>query len=250
MSLAGILLPFTGQGGLFLVNALTFFAVIAGVALMRSAEFHRLAAAERQPGAIREGLRYVLRTPWLLVVLALSLVLGSLGRNYQVTMAAMSAGPLAAGAGGYGLLSTVFAVGTVAGGLLTASRPRLSIRLLLIAAFAISVLQALSGLMPSLATFAGAMLPIAAGAILVDTAVSARAQLDSPDAMRGRVIAAVGMVGAASGALGGTFGPRAALHAGGVACVAATLLAALTLARLTRRPVSRPITLSPVLENA
>ncbi|MET8000248.1 MFS transporter [Nonomuraea glycinis] len=258
MSLAGALLPFTGQGGLFLVNALTFFAVIAGVALMRPAEFHRLAAAERQPGAIREGLRYVLRTPWLLVVLALSLVLGSLGRNYQVTMAAMSAGPLAAGAGGYGLLSTVFAIGTVAGGFLTASRPRLSIRLLLIAAFAISLLQALSGLMPSLATFAGAMLPIAAGAILVDTAVSARAQLDSPDAMRGRVIAAVGMVGAASGALGGpalgwlsdAFGPRAALHAGGVACLAATLLAALTLARLARRPVSRPITLRPALENA
>ncbi|WP_327105471.1 MFS transporter [Nonomuraea glycinis] len=258
MSLAGVLLPFTGQGGLFLVNALTFFAVIAGVALMRPAEFHRLAAAERQPGAIREGLRYVLRTPWLLVVLALSLVLGSLGRNYQVTMAAMSAGPLAAGAGGYGLLSTVFAIGTVAGGFLTASRPRLSIRLLLIAAFAISLLQALSGLMPSLATFAGAMLPIAAGAILVDTAVSARAQLDSPDAMRGRVIAAVGMVGAASGALGGpalgwlsdAFGPRAALHAGGVACLAATLLAALTLARLARRPVSRPITLRPALENA
>ncbi len=258
MSLAGVLLPFTGQGGLFLVNALTFFAVIAGVALMRPAEFHRLAAAERQPGAIREGLRYVLRTPWLLVVLALSLVLGSLGRNYQVTMAAMSAGPLAAGAGGYGLLSTVFAIGTVAGGFLTASRPRLSIRLLLIAAFAISLLQALSGLMPSLSTFAGAMLPIAAGAILVDTAVSARAQLDSPDAMRGRVIAAVGMVGAASGALGGpalgwlsdAFGPRAALHAGGVACLAATLLAALTLARLARRPVSRPITLRPALENA
>ncbi|GGP09816.1 MFS transporter [Nonomuraea glycinis] len=258
MSLAGVLLPFTGQGGLFLVNALTFFAVIAGVALMRPAEFHRLAAAERQPGAIREGLRYVLRTPWLLVVLALSLVLGSLGRNYQVTMAAMSAGPLAAGAGGYGLLSTVFAIGTVAGGFLTASRPRLSIRLLLIAAFAISLLQALSGLMPSLATFAGAMLPIAAGAILVDTAVSARAQLDSPDAMRGRVIAAVGMVGAASGALGGAalgwlsdaFGPRAALHTGGVACLAATLLAALTLARLARRPVSRPITLRPALENA
>jgi MFS family permease len=258
MSLAGVLLPFTGQGGLFLVNALTFFAVIAGVALMRPAEFHRLAAAERQPGAIREGLRYVLRTPWLLVVLALSLVLGSLGRNYQVTMAAMSAGPLAAGAGGYGLLSTVFAIGTVAGGFLTASRPRLSIRLLLMAAFAISLLQALSGLMPSLATFAGAMLPIAAGAILVDTAVSARAQLDSPDAMRGRVIAAVGMVGAASGALGGpalgwlsdAFGPRAALHAGGVACQAATQLAARTQARLHRPPVRPPITQRPALETA
>ncbi|WP_336213375.1 MFS transporter [Nonomuraea sp. LPB2021202275-12-8] len=258
MSLAGMLLPFTGQGGLFVANAVTFFAVIAAVAAMRSSEFHELATAERQPGAIKEGLRYVLRTPWLLVVLALSLVLGSLGRNYQVTMAAMSAGPLAAGAGGYGLLSTVFAVGTVIGGFVTASRPRLSIRLLLITAFAISVLQALSGLMPSLATFAGAMVPIAAGAILVDTAVSARAQLDSPDAMRGRVIAAVGMVGAASGALGGpvlgwlsdTFGPRPALHAGGVVCVAATLLAAVALTRFSRQPATQPNALRPVLENA
>ncbi|MGW0479834.1 MFS transporter [Nonomuraea sp. NPDC003214] len=272
MSIAGVMLPVTGQGGLFVINAVTFFAVIAAVAAMRASEFHELESAEREPGAIAAGLRYVLRTPWLLVMLALSLVLGSLGRNYQVTMAAMSAGPLEGGAGGYGLLSTVFAVGTVVGGVITASRARLTLRLLLGSALAISVLQALSGLLPTLPAFAVAMLPIAAGAILVDTTVSARAQLDSPDAMRGRVIAAVGMVGAASGALGGpvlgrlsdAFGPRAALEAGGVACVAATLLAALAFARLARRPAPAPArqpalqpvrpasarTLNPVLENA
>ncbi|MEV4217997.1 MFS transporter [Nonomuraea sp. NPDC049725] len=272
MSIAGVMLPVTGQGGLFVINAVTFFAVIAAVAAMRASEFHELESGAREPGAIAAGLRYVLRTPWLLVMLALSLVLGSLGRNYQVTMAAMSAGPLEGGAGGYGLLSTVFAVGTVVGGVITASRARLTLRLLLVSALAISVLQALSGLLPTLPAFAVAMLPIAAGAILVDTTVSARAQLDSPDAMRGRVIAAVGMVGAASGALGGpvlgwlsdAFGPRAALEAGGVACVAATLLAAVAFARLARRPAPAPApqrapqpvrpaparTLNPVLENA
>ncbi|TMR23653.1 MFS transporter [Nonomuraea turkmeniaca] len=258
MSLAGALLPVTGNAGLFVINAASFFVVIAGVAAMRREEFHQLAAAEQQPGAVLEGLRYVVRTPWLLVVLALWFVSGSVGRNYQVTMAAMSAGPLEAGAGGYGLLSTVFAVGTVLGGFLVASRPQLTIRLLLITAFAIGVAQALSGLMPGLWSFAALMLPIAAGAVALDTTVSARAQLDSPEPMRGRVIAALSIVSAASGALGGpllgwlsdTLGPRIALEIGGVACVTAALVAAMALARLSGRTIRQAARLRPRLEQA
>ncbi|MEV0380819.1 MFS transporter [Nonomuraea sp. NPDC050643] len=258
MSLAGALLPFTGNGGLFVINAASFFVVIAAVAAMRRAEFHALAASERQPGAVLDGLRYVLRTPWLLVILALWFVSGSVGRNYQVTMAAMSAGPLEAGAGGYGLLSTVFAVGTVLGGLLAATRPHLTIRLLLIMAFVTGVAQALSGLMPSLWTFAAMMLPIAAGAVALDTTVSARAQLDSPETMRGRVIAALSIVSAGAGALGGpllgwfsdTLGPHVALQAGGVACVAAALLAAMALARLSGRTMRQAVRPRTRLENA
>ncbi|GAA4941910.1 MFS family permease [Nonomuraea thailandensis] len=258
MSLAGVLLPLTGMGGLFVINAASFFVVIAAMAAMRRAEFHVLAAAERQPGAVLEGLRYVLRTPWLLVVLALWFVSGSVGRNYQVTMAAMSAGPLESGAGGYGLLSTVFAVGTVLGGFLAATRPHLTLRLLLITAFLTGVAQALSGLMPSLWTFAAMMLPIAAGAVALDTTVNARAQLDSPEKMRGRVIAALSIVSAGAGAAGGpllgwlsdTLGPRVALEIGGVACVAAALLTAVALARLSGRTIRQAVRLRPSLENA
>ncbi|MEV5557367.1 MFS transporter [Nonomuraea wenchangensis] len=249
MSLAGALLPLTGDGGLFVINAATFFVVIAAVLAMRRAEFHQLEAAERRPGAVLEGLRLVLRTPWLLVVLALWFVSGSVGRNFQVTMAAMSAGPLGAGVGGYGLLSTVFAVGTVLGGFLAASRPRLTVRLLLITTFVTGAAQALSGLMPGLWTFAVLMVPIAAGAVTVDTTVSARAQLDSPEAMRGRIIAALSIVSAGAGALGGpllgwlsdTFGPRLALEIGGVCCVAASLLAAVALARLSGRTLRQAV---------
>ncbi|MFB4265197.1 MFS transporter [Nonomuraea sp. GTA35] len=258
MSLAGVLLPVTGMGGLFVINAASFFVVIAAMAAMRRAEFHVLASAERQPGAVAEGLRYVLRTPWLLVVLALWFVSGSVGRNYQVTMAAMSAGPLESGAGGYGLLSTVFAVGTVLGGFLAATRPHLTLRLLLITAFVAGVAQALSGLMPSLWTFAAMMLPIAAGAVALDTTVSARAQLDSPEEMRGRVIAALSIVSAGAGAVGGpllgwlsdTLGPRVALEIGGVSCVAAALLTAVALARLSGRTIRQAVRVRPSLENA
>jgi hypothetical protein len=213
---AGALLPVTGTGGLFVINAASFFVVIAAVAAMRPAEFHALAAEERQPGAVLGGLRYVLRTPWLLVILALWFVSGSLGRNYQVTMAAMSAGPLESGAGGYGLLSTVFAAGTVLGGFLAATRPNLTVRPLLVMTFATGVAQALSGLMPSLWTFA-------AGA----------------GALGGPLL----------GRLSDTFGPRAALEIGGVACVVASLLTAVGLARLSGRTVKQAIRVRPRLEN-
>ncbi|WP_214409671.1 MFS transporter [Sphaerisporangium fuscum] len=245
MSLAGALLPLTGTAGLFVVNALSFLAVIVAVLGMRRRELHVLAYAEspRELG-VREGVRYVFRTPWLLVLLALAFVLGSLGRNYQVTMAAMSAGPLHAGAPGYGLLSTVFAIGTVIGGAVAAYRERLTVPLLLGAAMLASVAQTVSGLMPGLGSFAALMLPIAASAVLLDTIVAARAQLDSPDHMRGRVIAVLGVVSAASGALGGpllghlsdTFGPRAALLIGGLATVTGTLLAAAAFARIFGLP--------------
>ncbi|MDP9868084.1 MULTISPECIES: MFS transporter [Streptosporangium] len=251
MSLAGMLLPLTGTGALFLLNAVSFSAVIASVLAMRASEMHRSVCAQADTGGVRTGLAYVLRTPRLLVLLALALVLGGLGRNYQVTMAAMSAGPLDAGAGGYGLLSTVFAVGAVVGGVIAAGRPRLTIGLLLGTALLTSVAQSVSGFMPGVMTFAALILPIAAGAVIIDTTLGARVQLGSPGHMRGRVIAVQGVVSAAAGAIGGPllgwlcdgFGPRLTLELAGAVTVAATLTAAAVLARLSNLRLTRAVIL-------
>jgi MFS family permease len=89
--------------------------------------------------------------------------------------------------------------------------------------------------------FAALMAPIAAGAVIIDTTLGTRVQLNSPDQLRGRVIAVLGMVGAASGAIGGpllgllcdTVGPRLTLEIAGVLTVLATLVAAVVLARLS-----------------
>ncbi|GGS86352.1 MFS transporter [Planobispora rosea] len=237
MALAGALIPLTGTGTLFLLNALSFGVVIATVLCMRAGEMHPLPRAEAAQAGVAAGLRYISRTRWLLVLLGMAFVLGALGRNYQVTMAAMSEGPLNAGAAGYGVLSVVFAVGAVLGGLYAASRPRLTFRILFAAALLTSVGQALSGIVPGLLGFAVMLLPIAAAAVVLDTTVSTRAQLDTDPAMRGRVLAAQTMVGAASGAVGGpvlgmlcdALGPRQALILAGVvttvaACAAAALL--------------------------
>ncbi|MFF4234495.1 MFS transporter [Actinomadura geliboluensis] len=248
MSLAGIVIPLAGVPGAFAVNAVSFLGVLAAIALMRGGELHRLPPAGPGERGIVAGFRYVLASPRLLIMFGLAFVLGSLGRNYQVTMAAMSQGPLGAGAAGYGALSVAFAVGTVLGGVYAASRTRLPLRLLLVAAALCGAGQMLSGGAPDLLLFGAAMLPIAACAVVFDTTVATRVQLDSPGGLRGRVIAAQGMVGAASGAFGGpalgalcdTLGPRTALVLAGAVSLAAALAAAYGLARLRRARAAAP----------
>jgi MFS family permease len=240
MSLGGVLGGLGGGFLLFGVNAASFLAVIVAVLAIRPDTLHRMEVSTPQRSGVLAGLRYLRGESRLLVLFALGFVLSSVGRNYQVTMAAMSTGPLRAGAAGFGLLSTVFAVGTVVGGLLAAHRRELSLRVLLGAALLTSALQFVSGFSPGLLLFAVAILPIAAGAVLIDTAMGTRVQLDTAEDMRGRVLAAQSTVAAAAGALGGplvgwmseTMGPAMALQVSGVIAVLATAAAVAALVRI------------------
>ncbi|TML31803.1 MAG: MFS transporter [Actinobacteria bacterium] len=243
MSLGGVLVAVGGTAPLFAGNAVSFLAVVAALLLMRPSQWYALARPDSvSEGAVRAGFAYVLRQPGALIVLALALVLGSLGRNYQVTMAAMSTGPLHGGAGGYGLLSAVFAGGTVVGALLAAHRGRFTHRLLIGAGLLASGLQLLAGLAPNLTIFAGLLVPIASAAVVIDTTVSARVQLDTREDMRGRVLSAMSIVSAVSGMAGApllgwlseTLGPRTTLVFAGTVGLLACAVAARALT--ARRP--------------
>jgi MFS family permease len=198
-----------------------------------------------RPG-LRAGLAYVARQPVVLAVLGISLILGSLGRNYQVTMAAMTDGPLGGGAAGYGVLSAAFAAGTVLGGLVAASRTSLGLRTLIGAGVITSILQITGGLAPNVATLAGIVVPVALGAVLIDTTVATRIQLDTDWSMRGRVLGVAAAVSGASGALGApllgwlaqSVGPRATLVAAGATTLIACAVAGATIARLRGVPWS------------
>ncbi|HEY2671838.1 MAG TPA: MFS transporter, partial [Rugosimonospora sp.] len=232
MSLGGVAVAVLGPAPLFAGNAVSFLAVIVALLVIRT---HKpVDLAEPQKRGVREGFRYLFRQPIVLITLALAAVLGSLGRNYQVTMAAMSDGPLHAGAAGYGMLSTVFAVGTVVGGFMAARQRRLGYPTLVVAGLVASGLELFSGLSGGLWTFAAAILPIAAAAVLIDTTVSTRVQLDTRADMRGRVLAALAMTSSLSSALGAQLlgwlsevaGPRATLALGGTVTTIACAIAA------------------------
>ncbi|WP_239175544.1 MFS transporter [Actinoplanes cyaneus] len=248
MALGGVLVGITGPAVLFVINAVSYLAVIGALAAMRLSELRDLPVAAAGERGVLSGLRYIARQPIVLIVLALSFVLGSLGRNYQVSMASMVAGPLHGGSGAYGLLSTVFAVGAVLGGLLLAGTGKSTLRVLLGTGVTISLLQLGAGLAPNVTSFAALILPIAAGAVVFDTVVSTRIQLDTREEMRGRVLAAVGIVSSLSGMVGApavgwlcdTVGPRGALLLGGAITTVAAVAGAVAIARVQGRKVHLP----------
>ncbi|MEU4557549.1 MFS transporter [Actinoplanes sp. NPDC023936] len=256
MALGGVLIGMTGPSVLFLINAVSYIAVIVALMAMRSGEMRNLATASASDGGVIAGLRYVLRQPVVLIVLALSFVLGSLGRNYQVSMAAMVSGPLGGSSGSYGLLSTAFAVGAVAGGLLLAGSGKSTLRVLLGTGFLISVLQFASGLAPNVLGFAALILPIAAGAVVFDTVVSTRIQLDTAEEMRGRVLATVGIVSSLSGIVGApaigwlcdSMGARGALVLAGAVTTVAAVAGGMALARVKGRSLNWSFVLGRPIE--
>ncbi|BEL10875.1 MFS transporter [Actinoplanes sichuanensis] len=252
MALGGVLIGVTGPSALFVINAVSYLAVIVALLAMRLGDMRPLAVAAPSEGGVIAGLRYLRGRPVIMVVLALSFVLGSLGRNYQVSMAAMVSGPLGGTSGSYGLLSTAFAVGAVAGGLLLAGTGRSTLRVLVGTGLLISALQFCSGLAPNVLGFAALILPIAAGAVIFDTVVSTRIQLDTREEMRGRVLATVGIVSSLSGIVGApaigwlcdTLGARGALVTAGALTTVAAVVGGVVLVRLKGRSLNWSVLLN------
>ncbi len=269
MGAGGAVVATVGPAPLFLLNAVTFLVVVAALLPLRplpaeavdpaadgargrdtarpDARTGEAADAPKAPRSAWAGLFFVLRDPMVLTTLGLAFLLGNLGRSVQVTMAAMSEGPLHAGAEGYGQLSTVFAIGTIIGGLLAGRAGRFRPQHLVLVGVVMSVLQAASGASPGLWWFAAVLLPMAAAAVLVDTVVATRLQLSKPLSLRGRVLAAVAVTGAISGATGSSVlgwlsdvvGPRGALILAGVLAVVGSVVVGLLYARLRRRREDR-----------
>ncbi|MCU1677511.1 MAG: yfmI-like uncharacterized MFS-type transporter, partial [Frankiales bacterium] len=98
IGLAGIIVTVGGPALAFALNGVTFLAVLGVLRTIRVADLVPLARAPRGEQRVADAVRYIGAQPRLLVLLALSFVLGAFGRNFQVTMAAMAAGPLHAGA--------------------------------------------------------------------------------------------------------------------------------------------------------
>jgi MFS family permease len=226
----GVVVGLAGPAGAFLVNAVSFLPVIA--VLLRLAEPAR-GSVDAATAPIREAAA-LLRRPDLSRTIGLQVVLGSLGRNYQVTMAVMAASVFGAGSGGYAALSTAFAAGALAGGFAAARIPHLGATAVLAAGGIGAVVQLASSASPSLAVFGAAVVAAAVAAVVFDTAVGTHLQVSSPDELRGRVLGIAGVASALAGVVGGTalgwlaehLGGRGALAVGGAACLVAVAVAA------------------------
>ncbi|MCU1451610.1 MAG: major facilitator superfamily 1, partial [Acidimicrobiales bacterium] len=85
-AIAGIMIHAIGISPSFLLNAVSFIPVVTALALMRTHELARHTPLPRSKGQVREGLRYVWRTPVLRSTLALLAVVATFGFNFIIVL--------------------------------------------------------------------------------------------------------------------------------------------------------------------
>ncbi|MCW2598849.1 MAG: major facilitator superfamily 1 [Frankiales bacterium] len=249
-ALAGLAISGVGTAWVFLANALSYVAVIAGLAMMRPIEMWSTDRQPRAKGQLREGIAYVRARPQLYVPMVLVFMVGTFGLNFQITLALVAKQVFHTGAGSFGLLTSCLAVGSLLGALQSARRkgmPRT--RTMLLAALAFGVLEVVVGLAPSYFAMALLLVPTGVAVLLFTTTANALVQLAAAPEVRGRVMAIYVLVflgGTPAGApligvVAETLGPRASLLIGGVVCALGALAAALFLTR------SQGLTLEPHL---
>ncbi|MFI8219532.1 MFS transporter [Streptomyces sp. NPDC085932] len=253
-ALAGVAVGFLGTAAAYFANGLSFLFVASVIPFLRPAAGavrHEAARPERRaPDAemtVREGLAFFARRPRLMALAGVTGISAVFGRNYGLTLAVLVTGPLAGGAGSFGTVSTVLAVGGILGAVLGARLRRPSVRLVGALAAAGGLLQVVAGLSPSLVVLIALVLPMAVVESVSDTAGTAVLQTDPPAHLRGRVLGVWGSIGTvwslggppALGLLMELAGARGALVTGGLLIAAAIGTGHL----LHRRRVPAPVLL-------
>jgi MFS family permease len=249
--LAGMVYGFTGAGGCFVVDAVSYVAVLGSLLAMRVAEFYPLEEFER-PSILkgtREGLAYLRRQRRMVVLVGLTFLLSTFCFNFNVTLPVLAAKTLNTNAQVFGLLSSVFGAGALVGALIAASLGRASTKVLLGGSLLFTGGELF--LAPLHSAFGAGILLffIGAGFTAWSANSSASVQLAAPDRLRGRIIGLYYYAFNGTGAIAGLFagwlcdtgGTELAFAFAGLVGIVATIAGALSLGWSPRGAARRRI---------
>jgi len=248
-SIGGIIIALVGEGWCFMIDAISYVAVIGSLLAMRVTRTAPTTSSESILGELRTGFRYVTGFPPVRTVLILLAIVSAMGMPYTVLMPMIASQVLHGGPHTLGFLMTATGCGAVAGALYLASRTSvLGLgRVMVVATLAFGLGIIGFGLARSL-WIALLLLPIAGAGFMVEMAsTNTILQTITQEHLRGRVMAfyAMAFLGTApigsllAGVVADRIGPSATIVAGGVACIAGAVWLALKLPLL--REHVRPI---------
>jgi MFS family permease len=231
-AIAGLLIAGVGTGWVFLINAVSFVAVIAALATLRVEDLHRRARPARTSGGFVEGFRYVRRRPEMVTVFLMLFLVATFGLNFPVFVSTMAVSAFHAGAGQFGFLTSMLAIGSVSGALFAARREKPRISFLIGGAAVFGIGLGVAALMPSYALFGMVLIAVGLSAQTFNTTANSSIQLWTEPAMRGRVMAIyIGILQGCTplgaplvGWVADRFGPRWSLVVGAAAGASAALV--------------------------
>jgi MFS family permease len=243
-AVAGVLIATVGVGWCFMLNAFSFIAVVASLVTMDLSQLKPAAPMRRARGQLREGFRYVARTPKLAVPLLMMGLVGMLAYEFQVTLPVFAQHVFHGGAETYGIMTAAMGVGAVIGGLMTAARGRTGMRALVLAALAFGVVLLFAAVAPVLAMAYVALAMVGYASVSFLSMANSTLQLETEPQMRGRVMALWSVAFQGSTPVGGpaigwitaVAGARAGLGVGALSCFVAAGLGLVAIRQLRGRP--------------
>lgn len=126
-SLGGIMVATLGTAWAFTINAISFFAILIALLLLRLKPHVRKPAIQSPLADLLEGLRYIWHTRTIAVLMVIVLAVALFGANYRTLMPVLTREVLGRGEVAFGLLNAASGVGSMSGALLVAylsTRPR------------------------------------------------------------------------------------------------------------------------------
>ena len=229
-AVAGVLIAAIGSGWVFLINAASFLAML-GALLLITTRHERPAGGAKRESQLRQlsaGFRYVKGRHDIFVIFVMVFLVGAFSMNFPVMSSTMAV-EFGRGAGDYGLLSSILAIGSLTGALLAARRPAARMRVVVISVGGLGLVSLIGAAMPTFWLFAATLVFFGLATSTMLTTANGFVQTTSDPAVRGRVLAlymailmggtpiGAPLVGAAADVLG----PRSTFVISGVAALIA-----------------------------
>lgn len=232
-AIAGVIIAQIGLAPCFIINGLSFGAVLCCLYLMDGRQLLRSKPVRAAKGQLREGFAYAWKTPVVRDVLLMMALVGTLSYEFTVSLPLLAhttfPGSPAAVAGAVALFMSSMGIGAVIGGLVTAGRRTATMRALTVGAFGFGAAMLLVAVSPSLIWATAAMGVVGFFSVSFTALTNTILQVSSAARMRGRVMAVWAMAFLGSTVIGGpvigwvgqTVGPRWSLVVGAAAAIVA-----------------------------
>jgi MFS family permease len=239
-AVAGLLIATVGESACFLINAVSFVAVVYSLVSMDTRALSPTEPTGRAKGQLRDGFRYVRREPRLGAPLLMMAIVGMLAYEFQVTLPVVAKQTFHGGSATYGFLTAAMGVGAVLGGLVTAARGRTGLRHFTLAGLMFGLAVGLAAFAPVLAFELVALAAVGWASVTFIATGNTTLQLQAEPTMRGRVMSLWAVAFQGTTPIGGPLigwvvamaGARIGLGVGAVACLVAAGIGVIAMAKL------------------